>query len=124
MSAFLVEKDSPGFSVGKVEHKMGIRGSQTTELVFTDCEVPAQSLLGREGEGFKIAMATLTAPDLVLLPRRWGLHKERLIMQSSMSRREHNLANRLPSSRASNSWWLKWRLSWKQPGSWCTEQPC
>ena len=59
MSAFLVEKDSPGFSVGKVEHKMGIRGSQTTELVFTDCEVPAQSLLGREGEGFKIAMATL-----------------------------------------------------------------
>ena len=43
MSAFLVEKDVPGFSVGKVEHKMGIRGSQTTELVFTDCEVPADS---------------------------------------------------------------------------------
>ena len=59
MSAFLVEKDLPGFSVGKVEHKMGIRGSQTTELVFTDCEVPASQLLGREGEGFKIAMATL-----------------------------------------------------------------
>ena len=59
MSAFLVEKDLPGFSVGKVEHKMGIRGSQTTELVFTDCEVPADTLLGREGEGFKIAMATL-----------------------------------------------------------------
>ena len=59
ISAFLVEKDSPGFTVGKVEHKMGIRGSQTTELVFTDCEVPADALLGREGEGFKIAMATL-----------------------------------------------------------------
>ena len=59
MSAFLVEKDLAGFSVGKVEHKMGIRGSQTTELVFTDCEVPASQLLGREGEGFKIAMATL-----------------------------------------------------------------
>jgi len=59
MSAFLVEKDLPGFSVGKVEHKMGIRGSQTAELVFTDCEVPADKLLGREGEGFKIAMATL-----------------------------------------------------------------
>ena len=59
MSAFLVEKDLPGFSVGKVEHKMGIRGSQTTELVFTDCEVPASQLLGREGDGFKIAMATL-----------------------------------------------------------------
>jgi alkylation response protein AidB-like acyl-CoA dehydrogenase len=59
ISAFLVEKDVPGFSVGKVEHKMGIRGSQTTELVFTDCEVPADTLLGREGEGFKVAMATL-----------------------------------------------------------------
>ncbi len=59
ISAFLVEKGLPGFSVGKVEHKMGIRGSQTAELVFTDCEVPADKLLGREGEGFKIAMATL-----------------------------------------------------------------
>jgi len=59
ISTFLVEKDLPGFSAGKVEHKMGIRGSQTTELVFTDCEVPADKLLGREGEGFKIAMTTL-----------------------------------------------------------------
>jgi alkylation response protein AidB-like acyl-CoA dehydrogenase len=66
ISAFLVEKDAPGFSVGKVEHKMGIRGSQTTELVFTDCEVPAENLLGREGEGFKVAMATLdrTRPNI------------------------------------------------------------
>jgi alkylation response protein AidB-like acyl-CoA dehydrogenase len=59
ISAILVEKDFPGFSVSKVEHKMGIRGSQTTELVFTDCEVPAENLIGREGEGFKVAMATL-----------------------------------------------------------------
>ncbi len=59
ISAFLVEKDLPGFSVGKVEHKMGIRGSQTTELVFTDCEVPSDNLIGREGDGFKVAMATL-----------------------------------------------------------------
>lgn len=66
ISAFLVEKDAPGFSVGKIEHKMGIRGSQTTELVFTDCEVPAENLLGREGEGFKVAMATLdrTRPNI------------------------------------------------------------
>ena len=59
ISTFLVEKHLPGFSVGKAEHKMGIRGSQTTELVFTDCEVPVENLIGREGEGFKIAMATL-----------------------------------------------------------------
>ncbi len=59
ISAFIVEKDFPGFSVGRIEDKMGIKGSQTAELIFTDCEVPAVNLLGREGEGFKIAMMTL-----------------------------------------------------------------
>jgi alkylation response protein AidB-like acyl-CoA dehydrogenase len=66
ISAFIVEKDYPGFAVGKIEHKMGIRGSQTTELIFTDMEVPAENLLGKEGEGFKIAMMTLdrTRPSI------------------------------------------------------------
>ena len=59
ISAFIVERDFPGFSVGRVEDKMGIKGSQTAELIFTDCEVPAENLLGREGDGFKIAMGTL-----------------------------------------------------------------
>jgi alkylation response protein AidB-like acyl-CoA dehydrogenase len=59
ISAFILEKDFPGFSVGRIEDKMGIKGSQTAELIFTDCEVPAENLLGREGDGFKIAMMTL-----------------------------------------------------------------
>jgi alkylation response protein AidB-like acyl-CoA dehydrogenase len=59
ISAFIVEKDFPGFSVGRIEEKMGIKGSQTAELIFTDCEVPAENLLGREGQGFSIAMMTL-----------------------------------------------------------------
>ena len=59
ISAFVVEGDRPGFHMGKVENKMGIRGSQTGELVFEDCEIPADNLLGKEGEGFKIALATL-----------------------------------------------------------------
>ena len=59
ISAFVVEKDRPGFRIGKIEDKMGIRGSQTSELVFDDCRIPAENLLGREGEGFRIAMATL-----------------------------------------------------------------
>ena len=59
ISAFIVEKDSPGFSIGKLEDKMGIRGSQTGELIFENCEVPAENLLGREGDGFKIALMTL-----------------------------------------------------------------
>lgn len=59
ISAFVVEGDRPGFRLGKVENKMGIRGSQTGELVFEDCAVPAGNLLGKEGEGFKLALATL-----------------------------------------------------------------
>lgn len=59
ISAFIVEKGYPGFSVGRIEDKMGIKGSQTAELIFEDCEVPAENLLGREGDGFKIAMMTL-----------------------------------------------------------------
>jgi alkylation response protein AidB-like acyl-CoA dehydrogenase len=59
ISAFIVEKDFPGFSVGRIEDKMGIKGSQTAELMFADCEVPAENLLGSEGDGFKIAMMTL-----------------------------------------------------------------
>lgn len=59
ISAFIVEKDFPGFSVGRIEDKMGIKGSQTAELIFENCEVPVENLLGGEGEGFKIAMRTL-----------------------------------------------------------------
>jgi butyryl-CoA dehydrogenase len=59
MSAFIVENDTPGFSVGEAEHKLGIRGSSTPPIYFTDCRIPKEALLGEEGEGFKIAMQTL-----------------------------------------------------------------
>ena len=59
MSAFIVEKDTPGFSVGEAEHKLGIRGSSTPPVYFADCRIPREALLGAEGDGFKIAMQTL-----------------------------------------------------------------
>jgi len=59
MSAFIVEKDTPGFSVGEAEHKLGIRGSSTPPIYFADCRIGKEALLGGEGDGFKIAMQTL-----------------------------------------------------------------
>ncbi len=58
-SAFIVEKDTPGFTFGKKENKMGIRASVTRELIFQDCRIPAANILGREGYGFLVAMKTL-----------------------------------------------------------------
>ncbi|GAB6431601.1 MULTISPECIES: acyl-CoA dehydrogenase [Bacillus] len=58
-SAFIVESDTPGFSVGKKESKLGIRSSPTTEIMFEDCRIPVENLLGEEGQGFKVAMQTL-----------------------------------------------------------------
>jgi alkylation response protein AidB-like acyl-CoA dehydrogenase len=60
-SAFVVEKGTPGFTFGKKEDKLGIRASSTTELIFQDCRVPAENLLGREGTGFMTAMKTFDA---------------------------------------------------------------
>jgi butyryl-CoA dehydrogenase len=59
ISAFIVEKGMPGFTVGKTEEKMGLCASDTTDLIFEDCRVPAQNLLGQEGDGFKISMTAL-----------------------------------------------------------------
>jgi butyryl-CoA dehydrogenase len=59
ITAFIVESDFPGFSVGKKENKLGIRSSPTTEIIFEECKVPVENVLGNVGEGFKIAMMTL-----------------------------------------------------------------
>ena len=73
ISAFIVEKTFPGFSIGKKEAKMGIRGSSTTELIFEDCIVPKENLLGKEGEGFKIAMKTLDGGRIGIASQALGI---------------------------------------------------
>jgi len=73
MSAFVVETDTPGFAAPRVEHKMGIRGSPTAELTFDDVRVPEASRLGADGEGFKIAMATLDRSRLSIAAQAVGI---------------------------------------------------
>lgn len=73
ISAFIMEKDTPGFTVGKKEKKMGIRGSMTCELSFENCPIPAENLLGKEGEGFKYAMMTLDRTRPVIGAQALGL---------------------------------------------------
>ncbi|MBQ4061680.1 MAG: acyl-CoA dehydrogenase [Christensenellaceae bacterium] len=73
ISAFIIEKDFPGFSIGKKEEKMGIRGSATTELIFTDMKVPKENLLGGIGDGFKIAMSTLDGGRIGIASQALGI---------------------------------------------------
>ena len=73
ISAFIVEKGTPGFTFGTKEKKMGIRGSATYELVFTDCRIPKENLLGKLGEGYKIAMDTLDGGRIGIAAQALGL---------------------------------------------------
>jgi acyl-CoA dehydrogenase len=73
ISAFIVEKNSPGLVIGKDEHKMGLHGSRTVQLSFEDMVVPASNLLGQEGEGFKIAMANLDVGRIGIAAQALGI---------------------------------------------------
>lgn len=73
ISAFIVEKGTEGFSIGKKEQKLGIRSSPTTEIIFENCRIPADNLLGEEGEGFKVAMKTLDGGRIGIAAQAIGI---------------------------------------------------
>lgn len=73
MSAIIVDRGTPGFSIGKVEDKMGIRGAAVSELIFEDCVVPKTNLVGKEGEGFKIAMSALDGGRIGIAAQALGI---------------------------------------------------
>ena len=73
ISGFIVEKGTPGFTFGTKEKKMGIRGSSTYELIFTDCRIPKENLLGQEGKGFGIAMHTLDGGRIGIAAQALGI---------------------------------------------------
>ncbi len=73
LSAFIVEKDTPGFSIGTREDKLGLRSSNTVELLFNDCKIPKENLVGREGAGFKIAMIALDSGRIGIASQALGI---------------------------------------------------
>lgn len=73
ITAFIVEKDTPGFTIGKKEKKLGIRGSATCELIFENCRIPKENLLGKVGGGFKIAMKTLDGGRIGIASQALGI---------------------------------------------------
>jgi len=88
-SAFIVEKGTPGFSVGKDEDKMGIRGSSTTELIFEDCRVPKSNVLAREGMGFIVAMKTLDQSRPGVASQALGIAQGALDAAMEYARQRH-----------------------------------
>jgi len=78
LSAFLIEKGMPGFSIGKREEKMGLRASDTVELIFDDCRVPKENLLGKKGQGFKVAMTALDSGRIGIASQSLGINRARM----------------------------------------------
>ena len=89
ISAFIVEKDTPGLIVGKDEHKMGLLGSRTVQLTFEDMKVPAENLLGEEGQGFKVAMANLDVGRIGIGAQSLGIAEAALACATDYAKDRH-----------------------------------
>ena len=116
ISAFIVEKDTPGFRAGKPEEKMGIRGSHTSDLFFEDMEIPAENLMGREGEGFRIAMETLDVGRLSLGAQCLGAAKEVFDLSVKHAREREQFGKPIAKQQA-----IQWMLADMATDIYCME---
>ena len=123
ISAFIVERTDPGFSVGKHEKKMGIKGSSTCELIMEDCIIPKDRLLGKQGKGFGIAMKTLDGGRIGIASQPWVWPREPSRRPSSTPRSASSSAGASPSSRTPSSSWLTCTPRPRRPSGWCTPRP-
>ncbi|HEY33449.1 MAG TPA: acyl-CoA dehydrogenase [Dehalococcoidia bacterium] len=106
VTAFIVEKATPGFSVGKHERKMGIRAASATELVFEDCLVPVENRLGDEGRGFRIALETIDASRLGVAAQSLGIAQAAFEKSLSYSRERQQFGQSIASFQA-----IQWMLA-------------
>jgi acyl-CoA dehydrogenase len=105
VSAFLVERGAPGFAVGKIEKKMGMRGSHSCELSMDECEIPASSLLGREGDGFKIAMQVLDKGRLTMAACALGALEKLIELSTEYSKQRVTFGEPIANRQA-----IQWML--------------
>ena len=103
ISAFIVEQDTPGFSVGRIEEKMGLHASATGELLFEDCRVPAANMLGAQGEGWKIFLKTLDGGRISIGAMAVGLSQAALDASVPYARERKQFGRPSARSRASRS---------------------
>ncbi len=105
-TAFLVEKDFPGFSVGAVEKKMGLRGSHTSEIIFEDCEVPEENVLGQEGRGYGAALKILSKGRCTLGARSVGACNKLIEMSAQYAQQRVQFGKSIASFQA-----IQWMLA-------------
>jgi len=97
MVALVVEKGAPGFSVGKKERKLGIRGSSTAELVFEGCHVPVENRLGNEGDGFKVAMGAIDSSRITVAAQAVGIARAGLEASLSYTKERQQFGQTIAS---------------------------
>ncbi len=106
ISAFIMEKGTPGFSVGRTEEKMGLRASDTTDLIFEDCRIPAENLLAKKGDGFMIAMTALDSGRIGIAAQSVGVAQAALDAAVSYAREREQFGQ--PISKFQG---LRWMLA-------------
>ncbi len=106
LSAFIVEKGFPGFHVGKKESKMGLRASNTVELIFDDCRIPKENLVGKEGQGFKIAMVALDSGRIGIASQSIGIARACLDEAIKYSRERRQFGKAIGSFQA-----IRWMIA-------------
>ncbi len=105
-SALILEKDTPGFTIGRREDKMGLRASETVALLFDDCRVPKENLLGREGQGFKIAMVALDGGRIGIAAQSVGIARACLDEAISYARNRRQFGRNIGSFQA-----IQWMIA-------------
>jgi butyryl-CoA dehydrogenase len=106
ITTFIVEKSFPGFNVGQKEDKMGIRASQTTEIIYNNCEVPAENMLGKEGEGFKVIMQILDGGRIGMAAQAVGIARGALDAAITYAKERQQFGKPLAANQG-----LQWMLA-------------